>query len=149
LAYVDGCVNHQSPRCRDTIHVSEYQQTEVEEEEERLDQLLFALSDVNGQEPATQSSVRSHSPATGISAIASSHVDIGEPESSTKNSSQGNPHQNGNEREDSIFEDMESHQSDAPASAIPQRRVVKRKLPESLLFDHTRRSRLLSTENLR
>ncbi|KAI8582058.1 hypothetical protein K450DRAFT_228821 [Umbelopsis ramanniana AG] len=130
---------------KDTTHASEYQQIEMEEEEERLDQLLFALSDANGQAPATQSSARSYSPAAGIGATTSSHVDLGEPESSTKNSNQGNIHPSGNEREDSIFEDMPSHQPDAPTQPIPQRRVVKRKLPESSLFDNTRQSHL-STE---
>ena len=121
----------------------------MEEEEDRLDQLLFALSDVNGQEPATQSSARSPSPSAEVSTTAPSHVDIEQPESSTKNPShQEQPHQNGNESEDSVFEDMESHQPDAPAPSAPQRRLVKRKLPESLLFDHTRQSRL-STGNTR
>jgi hypothetical protein len=119
----------------------------MEEEEDRLDQLLFALSDVNGQEPATQSSARSLSPLAEVNTTAP--VDIGEPESSTRNRShQEQPHQNGNESEDSVFEDMGSHQPDAPAPSTPQRRAVKRKLPESLLFDHTRQSRL-STGNTR
>ncbi|KAI9289200.1 hypothetical protein BC943DRAFT_131161 [Umbelopsis sp. AD052] len=113
----------------------------MEDEEEQLDQLLFSLSDANGQEPASQSSARSVSPAAGI--CASSH--LGEPESSTKKSSQGNSHPNGNESEDSMFEDMQSHQPDAPSQAIPYRRVVKRKLPESAPLDNTRQSHM-STE---
>ncbi|KAH8553838.1 hypothetical protein BGW37DRAFT_234990 [Umbelopsis sp. PMI_123] len=132
-----------------TTNVAEYQQEQMEEEEERLDELLFALSDANGLEPASQSSVRSKSPPPRISAVSSSRVQNGQPESSSIITSHVETHHNGVEPEDSMFENMEIHESEIPLPVQPPRKKVKRQLPESLPHDITRRSGLPTAESAR